>query len=331
MGASVFRSKLITDKSARKKERNKLVLPNVQLIGAGKAGSTTLASWMFNDLGVCHGQVLPGEPSFYQKETTFFSRPDRREKGVEFYNLHYKHCYDANKEFVMDASPGYAKYPDHVHSVYKDDPNLANLKIIMIVREPIARELSLFNHIRVKYLESPDPVSQASIVSKQVGTKQKLKTFQEFTDTVLLPDYKSRQEVYNPDKASFSQSHYAMYLKRWFELFDPKQILVLSYEEDVSPGIPAKERIRKFLALPSPESETPFRKLNTQKSQYKIAKAACSAIDALRPYVEKWNQELLELLASHERPPMERKPFPHFNLPEDCALNESDILVDIPE
>lgn len=311
-------------------EKPKLVLPNVLLVGAQKAGSTTLASWMVSE-GVCTAKVLQGEPSYYSKEVHFFNNEERRKRGVKFYNLHYQHCYNANKMFVMDATPNYLWHPDQVHSVYKDDPNLKDLKIIISLREPIARELSIFNHMRVQYVEKQNQETWLLRVVKKVGDHEQLKTFQEFTETVLLPDYINFQKAYSPHQPSFSQAHYAMYLKRWFQLFEPKQILVLSYEEDVKPGIPAKERIQRFLNLPIQDAETAFDELNEHQSQYKVARVPCSAVDMLSPYVDKWNKELMQLLQSHERPSMERKPFPCFDLPTDCAVEESDVRVDILE
>ena len=108
-------------------------------------------------------------------------------------------------------------------------------------------------------------------------------------------------------------------MNKLFELFDPKQILVLSYEKDVRPGEPAKNKVAQFLGVGKGYNTVgPFAQTNTHSSPDKVNKLPCSAVDQLWPLVEPWNQELYDLLASHERPPMETKPFPKFERPG-CA------------
>ena len=58
---------------------NYYTIPNLLLIGAQKAGTTSLAQWMFDSGDVCSAKVFPNEPDFYNKETHFFNEQKRYE------------------------------------------------------------------------------------------------------------------------------------------------------------------------------------------------------------------------------------------------------------
>ncbi|QDZ25372.1 hypothetical protein A3770_17p78900 [Chloropicon primus] len=191
----------------------------------------------------------------------------------------------------MDATPDSFWYPEHVYEVYKDDPDLDRLKIIVLLREPIARELSLYNHMRNLWSKDPDPKAWYRRVSTE--------SFPEFAKKKLRDgaDYKS---------------YYAQYLSRWFQFFDPQQILVLSYEHEVLPGTPAKQRIGDFLGHSFRDDKGAFPRVNEQSNPNKIRKVPCSVVERARPTVERWNKELYELLATWK--PHAMDPFPKFEI-----------------
>ena len=74
----------------------------------------------------------------------------RYKKGFEFYSKRFEHCNNAT--YVVDATPNYlgSHSAERVYETYsKASPRLlSELKLIVSVREPIARELSLYNHMK---------------------------------------------------------------------------------------------------------------------------------------------------------------------------------------
>ena len=58
----------------------------------------------------------------------------------------------------MDATPNYLKLASRIHSFYEaaDEHLLKNLKIMVSLWDPIARELSIYNHMLYYYLVNPD-------------------------------------------------------------------------------------------------------------------------------------------------------------------------------
>ena len=58
----------------------------------------------------------------------------------------------------MDTAPATLLHPDNIYGAYLEAGNdeLANLKIILTVRDPGSRDLSLYSHMRGLYLKSKD-------------------------------------------------------------------------------------------------------------------------------------------------------------------------------
>jgi len=288
-------------------------LPNVLLIGVQKGGSTAIWTWLTQH-NVCIGETFPDkyaeEKKHFKKEMHFFDHPSRYERGVDFYKEHYQHCVnnltknEAEKQLIIDATPDTFWFPKNVFEVYKNDPNL---KIIVSLREPISRELSLYNHMIQQYKIRPNQTWIKNIFH----TNGTIKTFEE--------------KILDMDKQYYKNSHYALYLTKWFTLFDPNQILVLSYEKEVRPGTSAKERIMEFLG-PSllfgdpyrPYQPGTFDEANEMNHAQKI-QMPCSVVERLSPVMDGWNKELYELIASHK--PRGISIFPEFE-PVGCKLDQ---------
>ena len=106
-------------------------IPNLLLIGAQKAGTTSLAQWMFDSGDVCSAKVFPNEPDFYTKETHFLNEQKRYEQGIEFYAKRFEHCSKGNwkwwqlfqsgskkkSSYIMDATPNTLLHAKKVHTL----------------------------------------------------------------------------------------------------------------------------------------------------------------------------------------------------------------------
>jgi Sulfotransferase domain len=180
--------------------------------------------------------------------------------------------------------------------------------------------LSLYNHQLSQFQKNPDLNEWYASV---MHTNETAKTFHEFVQTVTIPN------LHNVNSAS-STAYYAHFLKRWYQLFQPDQILVLSYQQDIRTNPKqAKMRMRQFMGLNLPITG-PFPETNTHATNIKVKRMSCATRDQLYQIFEPWNQELYLLLANQslgiaqpQRPP----PFPQFTLPDcipdDNALEES--------
>lgn len=317
--ATTFQSSTIGLNSAfyaKNSTKSRVILPNLLIAGTQKAGSTTLSDWLF-DNGACGGAVFPGEPPYFKKEVHFFDSRPRFGKGLNFYARRYQHCQFYSGQIApvrLDATPGTVLEPDRVFSFYKSAgaDYFQDLKVVVSIREPISRELSLYNHQSFLYETDPDRNEWYASVSRSNGT---IKTFDEFIESVTIPNLGRNH--------SSSLAYYATHLRRWFELFGPEKILVLSYEEDIKESYEAQRRIKEFLAWPLP-SEGPFAIINANNRKSKVRSITCSTRDRLSKIFAPWNEELYQLLATRKRPTMERQPFPRFSLP-DCQPNKGPV------
>jgi hypothetical protein len=109
-------------------------LPNFYIIGAAKAGTTTL----FDTLKQYDGVFLP-----YQKEPSFFCDDDYYRNGLAWYLKTY--FYDAAQYPVRgEASPRYLFWGEKVVSNWKKvDPNYKP-KVIVIFRDPVKLVYSFY-------------------------------------------------------------------------------------------------------------------------------------------------------------------------------------------
>jgi len=113
---------------------NKFVVPNTFIIGAAKAGTSSLAAMLGQ-----HPEILLSTP----KETNFFQTGDYQH-GLEWMAKKYFRGYNHEK-VILDASP------DYMHLKYVTDrieQSCTNPKFIFILREPISRAYSQYAMFR---------------------------------------------------------------------------------------------------------------------------------------------------------------------------------------
>jgi hypothetical protein len=161
------------------------VLPTFLIIGAMKCGTSSL--WNF----------IRGHPQVYmppKKEIEFFSRRDNWERGVAWYSAHFR---PASMDEIArgEASTAYSKYPQFKNVPERIASVCPNVRFIYLVREPIERMRSHWEH-----------------VVRSWGEKRPL-------DQALLED-----------RRYLDVSRYATQLERYLEFFDRSRILVLQTE-----------------------------------------------------------------------------------------------------
>lgn len=191
-------------------------LPNFICVGAQKAGTTTLHDILKN-----HSQIyLPK-----LKEAHFFDIEERYEKGLEWWVENYFNTY--NEEKVMGVmTPEYLYYKEIPEKIFNDLG--ANTKIVIILRNPVSRAYSHY----------------------QMSIRRGFETL----------DFKiaCEEEKNRIDKDSFSRNHfsyisrglYYKQVKRYLDLFGEKNVLILSFENDIIKNINSTIiKLEKFLEI----------------------------------------------------------------------------------
>lgn len=190
--------------------------PSFLCVGAAKAGTTSI-----QDVVIKHSQVfLPIE-----KELHFFDDPDNFEKGLSWYESFYEKASDG--QLCGEITPAYMTYPDMPQRAV--DLLGSDLKIIMLLRHPVARAFSEYLHnYRRGYLGDM--------------------TFEEAIDK----DLNSQSvELYEKRKYSFvSRGYYGQQVENFLKVLPRDQLLILSFENDLvaAPKL-TYERIQDFLKI----------------------------------------------------------------------------------
>lgn len=282
-------------------------LPNVLIIGAQKAGTTTLSNYLFSDRSICGPTIFPGEPTYYRKEVHFFDNKARFSKGLTFYSKRFQHC--ANSKYILEATPDLEMWASRVNETYSLYGNslLSELKVIFTLREPISRELSSYNHM-VNLHYSGSNFSWIKPIHSEDGS---VMNFTEYVNKRVLKDI----------NGGSSRIHYKKWLNDWMTIIPRKNILVLSYDELKSDPDSYVRRVRKFLALPPHGKGHQLGRANSKESSFKVLIPPCSVQEILRKKTEQLNDELYKFLEDNECPEMEQRPFPKFVLSE-CTLLE---------
>ncbi|MBI1224022.1 MAG: hypothetical protein GC192_02180 [Bacteroidetes bacterium] len=108
-----------------------MTLPNFIIVGAQKAGTGSLY-----DILSKHPQVYMS----FKKEINFFSFEKNYKKGIKYYSTFFR-AVTNEQNLVGEASPGYMCFPNVAKKIFD---TLGQIKIIMILRDPIKRAYSQY-------------------------------------------------------------------------------------------------------------------------------------------------------------------------------------------
>jgi hypothetical protein len=164
-------------------------LPNLIIGGVHKAGTTSLFVYLSKHPKVGASNI---------KEIGFFMplREGNPLPPIENYMSYFSHCTD--ERYVMEASPSYIYGKEKIADAIRQ--HCGQAKIIMILREPIDRLGSFYNHIRSKAMLDEN-VDMYSFIQKSLAG----------IDDHSKQDYFTR---------GVKEGFYSEYLGPWFERFN---------------------------------------------------------------------------------------------------------------
>lgn len=117
-------------------------LPNFVVIGAPKAGTTSLHQYLRG-----HPQVfMPAE-----KELNFFVQPDNWRLGIEWYMERFAAAGEAKA--VGEASPRYTQYPECEGAAQRMAAHIPGARLVYVIRNPLDQMLSHYRDRRRWKLE----------------------------------------------------------------------------------------------------------------------------------------------------------------------------------
>jgi hypothetical protein len=217
----------------------------VLIAGYQKCGTTALHTFLS-----VHPKIIGSSP----KELDYFNYKENFNKGDKYYHTHFK-----NKPFLsnyrgyqfMEASPSYATDADVVLTAKRIQDYNKNIKIILLVRNPIERAYSAWNMYRKLYLAG-DKDWWFKWVEKRRGEKVNAvrRNKLEYNDFTLF--IKNEIECLSSNKPIecpiLSHGHYYKGIEV-FQKFFKEQLLVLSNESLNTNTSSELFKIGRFLKL----------------------------------------------------------------------------------
>jgi hypothetical protein len=188
---------------------------NVFLVGAQKAGTTSLYDWLGQHHEICAPQEI--------KDYHFFTNEDIYKNGIS--NL--EQFYRDGKVFAVHGAVNYLYfYQKAARRIYDYNPNA---KIIICLREPVARAISAYMYC-VKTLREEKSLSDA--LSAELNGK--LSTFKQLSDNTYIEHGK-----------------YVEQIQGFREFFPDEQIEIIFFEDlvDIDRRKSTMAEVLRFIGL----------------------------------------------------------------------------------
>lgn len=229
--------------------RKQRLLPSFIIIGATRSGTTSLYLHL-----ISHPNVLPNS----KKETVFFNYAYHT--NPDWYRIYFpttleqEKMQEQRKQKIMitgDATPSYLIDPFVPKRIFK---MLPNVKLIVLLRNPIDRAYSHFYHNVSLGIEK---LTFEQAIKKEPGRISK--SFEElqnekFTFNDNFISYFLRLmtfKVKNYYKFSYLETgKYYQHLKNWMNVFPKKQFLIIKNEDYFNNPKKIYEQVQDFLDLP---------------------------------------------------------------------------------
>ena len=232
------KTRIVASRLAKAGDR---LLPNAVILGAQKAGTTTLF-----DVLARHPFVLTS----CIKEVHFFDL--QQTHGLDWYRAHFPLARQAEilasrgeHPVVLEASPYYLFHPAVPARLARVLPRA---RLIVLLREPVARAWSHYWHERTRGYEWRSPRAALERESLRLAGEEER----------LLADQRYRSHAHR-HFSYLGRSRYAAQLERWFAHFPREQVLVLRSEDLFSSPATIVTQVLRFLEL------APSAKLNLQQ------------------------------------------------------------------
>lgn len=215
-------------------------LPDFILIGAQKGGSSALYKF------IC---AHPDVERAFVKEPHYFS-VKYHQKSLSWYKAQFP--LKRAGQLAGEASPSYCTHP-LVPKRIKE--LLPDVKLLFIVRNPVDRAISNYFH-SVRYGVEKLPIEEAF--------KRPLSDFEADYQRLTTED-SFHSGIYNR-YAYVHKGFYAMHLKKWYEYFDPEQLLIVENEALQTQPAQVYKEVCQFLGLKEWTLEA-FKKHNVGKTK----------------------------------------------------------------
>jgi hypothetical protein len=202
-------------------------LPDFLILGVQKGGTTSLFRYL---------QQHPNIATVYKKEVKYFDC--NYSKGLDWYRSHFPFREEMDRSYRVsgEASPNYIFHPQAAERARE---TLPNARLILLLRDPVARALSHYHGNRRKGREKLSFVEAIeSETGRLAGEKEKILADPRY------PMFKYLHFSY------LSRGVYVEQIRNWFACFPREQMLILRSEDFFENPAAVFQRVSSFLELP---------------------------------------------------------------------------------
>jgi len=253
---------------ARSFSSDKYSLPQFLIIGAQKSGTSSLYSYL-----VQHPEVLAST----RKEIGFFS--EKYEKGSSWYRARFPSLKDISNGFVTgEATPEYIFHP---HAAKRIHDLLPDIRLILLLRNPVDRAISQYYHTKKNGHEelSLEDALNAEDQRIKAATDEMIRNEKEYSLDWQRYSYKSR-------------GIYCTQLQRYYDYFDREQILIIHSQELYQSADLVMKKVESHLGLSEFEG---FNFSAENIGRYKKDMIPEKVYHMLQEYFRAYNKNLFEL------------------------------------
>lgn len=194
-------------------------LTNFICVGAQKSGTTTLHDILNQHPEIC----LPTD-----KETKFFQRDDRFNKGLEYYKEHFS--VNLNHKIIGEIDPEYMYFNYVPKRIY--DTLGAETKLIFLLRNPIDRA---FSHFLMSKKRGYEDLSFSDAILME-------------SERILKDDSQSDFSISNHLNFSYlDRGYYSTQINEYLKYFNKENMLFVLFEDELIAD--RQTTIRKILSF----------------------------------------------------------------------------------
>ncbi|MCI5159250.1 MAG: hypothetical protein D3906_12625, partial [Candidatus Electrothrix sp. AUS1_2] len=187
-------------------EINNLInFPNLIIAGVAHGGTTSLFTYLSSHPEICASKI---------KETHYF-RPiigGGNLAPIQEYHFFFQH--HQNEQYIMESGPGYLFGGRKLATLLKE--MLGEIKLLFILREPVARLYSCFKH------------SSKSLVIENIS-------FHEFVESLSGqlhgPEFHKLQDSEAQVATGLDSGYYERYLQEWYTVFEEQSMKVVFFDD----------------------------------------------------------------------------------------------------
>ncbi|WP_137718774.1 sulfotransferase domain-containing protein [Methylobacillus flagellatus] len=251
------------------------------IIGAQKCGTTSLHYYLNQ-----HPMFFGSQP----KELHFFDEKMPLGKSLEWYERHFS---GPAHGLYYESTPAYLYRPDVAERLHAYS---STLKLVVILRDPVERAYSAYNHYRSRFEKHADQGFEHRTRHQIPGIRiqemfyEGRTVFPTFRETLEM-ELAGAEQFYEP--AILRRGLYAAQLQRYWQLFGREQLLILGFKELIQQPLTSLGKVSQHLGLN--DIDWGFVDVQARNVKPYVGKMTAEDRQFLQDYYAEPNQQLLQL------------------------------------